>query len=164
VNPLRLHALAHWLYRRRLPWLGRLVSKAIGVVYHCVLPMEVEVGEGSELAYGGMGVVLHSRVRIGRNVLIGHQVTIGGRSRLHGVPVIGDGCFIGPGARVLGPIHVGEGAIIGANAVVVHDVPPRSVAAGVPARILRTGIRTEDYYVVETPGRRTSRPSRHAAV
>jgi serine O-acetyltransferase len=161
MNALRLHALAHWLYRRRLPFLGRVVSKLVFIFYHCVLPMEVEVGEGSELAYGGMGIVLHSRVRIGRNVLIGHQVTIGGRSRLHGVPVIGDGCFIGPGARVLGPIHVGEGAIIGANAVVVHDVPARSVAAGVPARVLRTGIRTEDYYEIEPPRRRRTR---HAAI
>jgi serine O-acetyltransferase len=40
---------------------------------------------------------------------------------------------IGAGAQVLGPIVVGERSVIGANAVVVKDVPPDSVAVGIPA-------------------------------
>lgn len=45
---------------------------------------------------------------------------------------------VGCGAVVLGDVHVGDDSVIGANAVVIRDVPPRSVAAGVPARIVKT--------------------------
>ena len=44
---------------------------------------------------------------------------------------------IGTGAKVLGAITVGRGARIGSNAVVIDDVPPRSTAVGIPARIVR---------------------------
>ena len=52
-------------------------------------------------------------------------------------PDIGRNVLIGAGAKVLGPITVGDEAIIGANAVVVKDVPPRSIAVGVPAEVLK---------------------------
>jgi serine O-acetyltransferase len=52
------------------------------------------------------------------------------------VPVIGNNVYIGPGARIIGNIIVGDNVIIGANAVVVKDVSPYSVVAGVPAKII----------------------------
>jgi serine acetyltransferase len=45
---------------------------------------------------------------------------------------------IGAGACVLGPIRVGDRAVVAANAVVLHDVPPDSLVAGVPARVIRS--------------------------
>jgi serine O-acetyltransferase len=42
---------------------------------------------------------------------------------------------IGTGAKVLGDITVGDNVVIGANAVVLEDVPSKSIAVGVPARI-----------------------------
>ncbi len=50
---------------------------------------------------------------------------------------VGWGCLIGIGAVVLPGVTIGNGSIIGANSVVTEDVPPFSVAAGVPARRLR---------------------------
>lgn len=44
---------------------------------------------------------------------------------------------IGAGAVILGGIIIGSHSIIGANAVVVDDVPPYSVVAGVPAKVIR---------------------------
>jgi serine O-acetyltransferase len=43
--------------------------------------------------------------------------------------------MIGAGAKVLGPVTVGDDARVGANAVVVKDVPPGTVAVGVPAKV-----------------------------
>jgi UDP-2-acetamido-3-amino-2,3-dideoxy-glucuronate N-acetyltransferase len=48
------------------------------------------------------------------------------------------GASLGSGVVVLGGVEVGEGAIVGAGAVVTADVPPRTIVAGVPARVLRS--------------------------
>ena len=47
------------------------------------------------------------------------------------------GASIGSGAVIMGGVTVGEGALVGAGAVVTKDVPPRTVVAGVPARLMR---------------------------
>jgi bifunctional UDP-N-acetylglucosamine pyrophosphorylase/glucosamine-1-phosphate N-acetyltransferase len=47
---------------------------------------------------------------------------------------IGEGAFIGSGTMLVAPVTVGAGAQIGAGSVVTHDVPPRTLAYGVPAR------------------------------
>ena len=56
-------------------------------------------------------------------------------------PVIKKDAVIYAGACVLGPITVGENSIVGANAVVLQDVPPNSLAVGVPAVIKKNASR-----------------------
>lgn len=92
-------------------------------MFRCVVPVRCNIGEGSELGYGGIAVVIHERAQIGRHVMISPCVTIGGRSGILGVPVIEDGVFIGAGAKILGDVRIGHGATIGANAVVLKSVP-----------------------------------------
>lgn len=48
---------------------------------------------------------------------------------------VGDGAWIGRGTAVLSGATVGDGAVIAANAVVLGEVPPLAIAAGVPARV-----------------------------
>jgi serine O-acetyltransferase len=71
---------------------------------------------------------------------MGPGAIIGGRSQQYDVPVIEDGVYIAPGAKILGNITIGAGSVIGANAVVITSIPARSVAAGVPARVIKTDI------------------------
>ncbi|WP_199520746.1 DapH/DapD/GlmU-related protein [Pseudomonas lactis] len=52
--------------------------------------------------------------------------------------VIEDDVWIGEKVAILKGVTVGKGSVIGAGAVVTKDVPPYSVAAGIPARILKT--------------------------
>ena len=138
MNPMTLHRAGRWLTRLRIPLLPRLVYGITYVVFNCCIPLSAEIGEGTHFAYGGLGVVLHPRCRIGRNVTIAPHVIIGGRTGREEVPVIEDGCFIGVGAMVLGPVRIGAGAVVGASAVVLHDVPPHTVVAGIPARTIRS--------------------------
>jgi bifunctional UDP-N-acetylglucosamine pyrophosphorylase / glucosamine-1-phosphate N-acetyltransferase len=50
---------------------------------------------------------------------------------------IGEGAFIGSDTMLVAPVKVGKGAKTGAGAVVTRDVPPHSLAVGVPARVIR---------------------------
>ena len=83
----------------------------------------------------GMGVVIGETAELGDDVMVYHGVTLGGRSLNQGKrhPTIGNRVTIGAGAKVLGPLHVGDDSAIGANAVVTRDVPPDSIATGIPA-------------------------------
>jgi acetyltransferase-like isoleucine patch superfamily enzyme len=50
---------------------------------------------------------------------------------------IGRGAWIAAGATVLQGVTVGDDAVVAAGAVVTKDVPPRTLVAGVPARVIR---------------------------
>lgn len=69
---------------------------------------------------------------------IGTGVTIGHRAVVHGA-AIGDGALVGIGAIVLNGANVGSEALVGAGAVVTEGqvIPPRHMALGVPARVVR---------------------------
>lgn len=58
----------------------------------------------------------------------------------HAPIVIGDCVWIGENSRICKGVTIGEGAVVAANAVVTKDVPPNSIAAGNPARIVKTDI------------------------
>jgi len=90
-------------------------------------------------------------ITIACDVVLGHGVSLlagahdhrlFGSDRKHRVPVTGrdiviaEGALIASNATVLGPCRVGEHAVVAAGAVVVHDVPPYSVAGGIPAHVL----------------------------
>jgi len=111
------------------------------VLHNSAVYSETSIGKGTAFGYGGIAVVIHKRAVIGENCVIGTGVTIGGRSKSEGVPVIGDDVYIATGAKVLGSITVGDNVVIGANAVVIDDVPSGCIVAGVPAGIIKSGIK-----------------------
>jgi len=75
---------------------------------------------------------------------IGAQVNIGAGTitcnydgEKKNITVIGDDVFIGSDTMLVAPVEIGTGARTGAGAVVTKDVPPHSLAVGVPARVIR---------------------------
>jgi serine O-acetyltransferase len=143
-DALTLQRVAHLLHTRKHPLAARFVTRVARHLFATYLAPETEIGAGTELGYGGIGVVIHAEARLGRDVLVSPGVVIGGRSGLPGAPTIGDRVKIGAGAKVLGPIVIGEGAHIGANAVVIHDVAPGEVVVGIPARPITRRLKVVD--------------------
>lgn len=145
MDGLSFYRLGNWCHRHHVPLVPTVMKACTRLLFCAHVPCEASIGKGTMLGYSGLGSVVHQRAVIGSNVMIGSHATIGGRSHFEGVPVIEDDVFIGAGACVLGPVRVGRGAVIGANAVVIEDVPARSVVAGVPARVIRSEVDSRDY-------------------
>ena len=145
MDGLAFYRVGNWCHRRGVPVVPVVMKAFTRLLLSSHVPCEATIGQGSILGYGGLGTVIHQRAVIGENVMIGTRVTVGGRSHERDVPIIEDDVFIGAGACVLGPVRVGRGAVIGANAVVIEDVPPRSVVAGVPAKVIRKDIDSRDF-------------------
>ncbi len=58
--------------------------------------------------------------------------------RTYALPIkIGNGCWLGGGVIVLPGVTIGDGSVIGAGSVVTKDIPPDSLAAGNPCRVIR---------------------------
>jgi serine O-acetyltransferase len=137
-----LYRVANALNRWHVPLLPKLITYAMRFIYGCWVPAGATIGAGTQLGYGGMGVVIHHDAVVGRDCVISQGVTLGGGrggpgSSGTGVPRLGDGVIVGAGAKVLGGVVVGDRAKIGANAVVTGDVEADSVVVGVPAHPLQ---------------------------
>lgn len=144
MTAIKLYRIAHKLYLKRIPLLPSIIYRLIYLINNCHVYYATDIGDGTVLTYGGIGVVIHKEAVIGKNCVIESNVTIGGRNNISNVPVIGDNVFIGTGARILGNVHIGNNSIIGANAVVIQDVPECTSVAGVPSRVLNTNINIEE--------------------
>lgn len=86
-------------------------------------------------------------ISIGENVAIGPEVIIRDNdgheivgSQKTAPIIIGNHVWIGQRAIVLKGVNIGDGAIIATGAVVTHDVPPRALVAGVPAKIIKENV------------------------
>ena len=123
-NAINKYRRAHWLYNHGFKLLSRLYELRIYQAHNSFIPASAQIGEGTVFGYKGIGVIVHKRAVIGKNCIIGTNVTIGGKSGHYQVPRIGDNVDISTGAKILGPVTVGDGCVIGANAVVIKDCPP----------------------------------------
>jgi maltose O-acetyltransferase len=153
--------------KARVPWsvrlYGRIYFRAGGdVELGCgvslvgtVVPIEIVSHKGSHISIGdhtfinyGASLTAYREVRIGRHCLLGHHLRIMDKNE-HGLeqrditppaaPVlIEDHVWIGARVIILPGVRIGRRSAIGAGSVVTKDVPANCIAAGNPARVLRT--------------------------
>ncbi len=139
LHAILLHRLAHVIWRRRVPFIPRLLSQFSRFLTGIEIHPGAQIGRGFFIDHG-MGVVIGETSEIGDWVMLYQGVTLGGTGKQKGKrhPTLEDHVVIGVGASVLGAITIGEGARVGGGAVVVKDVPPHATAIGIPGRIVAT--------------------------
>ena len=113
---------------------------------------QISFGSGTWINNGFRCIAEHSSISIGENCLIGTSVEILD-SDFHGIGlhergiskpewaapvVLEDNVFVGSNVRILKGVRNGAGSVIANSSVVIADVPPRVVAAGVPAKVIRS--------------------------
>jgi serine O-acetyltransferase len=151
LHALWMHRFAHALWRRNLRFPARLLSQFSRFVTNIEIHPGASIGRRFFIDHGE-GVVIGETSVIGDDVLMYHQVTLGGTSleKVKRHPTLGNGVLIGMGAKILGPITIGDHCRIGANAVVNKDIPPHCVVVGIPGRIVRrNGERIADSTVMD---------------
>lgn len=121
------------ILRKAFSLLYHVQYKIIQILTGIELPCEVEIGDNFVIDHFG-GIIVSGYAKFGNDCRIRNGVVVGlRRVEEKAAPIIGNNVDIGAGAKLLGPIRIGDNSLIGANAVVLCDVPPNSVAAGVPA-------------------------------
>jgi maltose O-acetyltransferase len=142
TDPVLRHKLLHDL----LGHLGR--DSTIMPRFECDYGYQIRIGDRTFINYGAI-ILDCAAVTIGDDVQIGPSVQLltathplGASTRRTGLesasPIrIGFGAFLGGGVIVCPGVTVGDEAVVGAGSVVTKDLPPRVLAAGNPAQIIR---------------------------
>jgi acetyltransferase-like isoleucine patch superfamily enzyme len=111
----------------------------------------IEIGQGCFLNRGVM-LAANERIEIGDHVMFANGCFVGDADHRYDdpdVPVtwqgfvsrgpvrIGSNCWFGVNCVVTGGVEIGDRAVIGANSVVTRDIPAGTIAAGIPAKVVR---------------------------
>lgn len=158
----RFNRIPLWRPKAKQRALERLIPSAKGksfeafAPFYCEYGVNIHVGRHCFVNYNSVLLDV-APITLGDNVLIGPNVTLatpnhpfiaeeraytdypGGCHELEYAQsiTIEDNCWLCAGVTVCGGVTIGAGSIIAAGAVVTRDIPPNSIAAGVPARVLR---------------------------
>jgi acetyltransferase-like isoleucine patch superfamily enzyme len=118
-----------------LRWLGMEIGADTQISLKARLdktnPRGVHIGAGTLIAFDAT-ILAHDLARV-----------------LHTDTYIGRNCFIGTRATILPGITIGDSCVVAAGAVVNTDVPSGSIVAGNPSRVIKSGIRTMKWGVLE---------------
>ena len=116
--------------------------------FTCEFGKNIFIGHDVYINFGAV-LLDCSRIFIGNHVLIGPNVgmysanhSLDPDERAQGALIggritIGDKAWIAGDVKIMAGVTIGEGAVIGCGSVVTHDIPPRTLAAGNPCRVIR---------------------------
>ncbi len=134
---VQAYRVAHWLWREGRRDMAYFFQMRCSEVFGVDIHPAARIGRGIMIDHAH-AIVIGETAVVGNNVSMLHSVTLGGTGKEDGDrhPKIGDGVLIGAGAKVLGNIRVGQCSRIAAGSVVLHEVPPKTTVAGVPAKVV----------------------------
>jgi serine O-acetyltransferase len=137
-----VHRFGNWrmglrwkIFRAPCTLVYRILFKIVEWMCGITLPYTLVLGRRVRIWHHS-GIILSAH-SIGNDVHIRQNTTMGvvRRNQNDDIPIIEDGVDIGCGVCILGNVRIGRNSVIGANAVVLADVPPDSIAVGIPAVI-----------------------------
>lgn len=107
----------------------------------------LQISSKTKIGYGlyighGLGTIVNSTAKIGNNCNLSQFSTIG--TNKGQAAYIGNNVLLSPSVCVVEDVYIGSGAVVGAGAVVVKNVEPNSVVAGVPAKVI-TAQKKDDF-------------------
>jgi len=130
------YTITNSFLRKPFSLIYKILYKIIQIVTGIELPCEVELGQNFRIDHFGE-IIISGFASFGDNCVVRNGVTVGlRRVDEPAAPKVGNNVDIGAGAKLLGPITIGDNVAVGANAVVLKDVPPNTIAVGIPARII----------------------------
>ena len=134
---LQAYRLAYWLWHQGRQDFALYLQSRSSSVFQTDINPTAKIGKGVFLDHA-TGLVIGATAVVEDDVSIMQSVTLGGTGKEIGDrhPKIRHGVLIGAGAKVLGNIEVGHCSRIAAGSIVLEDVPPKSTAVGVPARVV----------------------------
>lgn len=127
-----VNRIRDWARQYRIPFVNHSLRVVQTAFFGIELGKDVRLGNGIWFIHP-LGIVIGGDAKIGDRVRFFGNNTVG-TAKENGYPIIEEDVWVGAGARILGPIRIGARSVIGANAVVVTDIPPDSIAVGVPAK------------------------------
>lgn len=68
LNAIVFYRISRWLYLHHIPFLPKLVTLLIFLIYNSKIPYQAKIGKGTKFGYGGMGVVVHSNAVVTKPV------------------------------------------------------------------------------------------------
>ncbi|MCY6489304.1 acyltransferase [Leptolyngbya sp. GGD] len=101
-------------------------------------PYTVIYGHGGVTIGKDSLIAMHCRILSSNHTIPDRSRRIRWESDVHLPTTIGEDVWLGAGVTVLGGVTIGNGCVVGAGAVVTKDLPPYSIAVGVPVKIVRT--------------------------
>jgi tetrahydrodipicolinate N-acetyltransferase len=121
---------------------GAIIRDHVTIGDNAVIMMGASINIGAVIGEGtmiDMNVVLGGRATVGKNCHIGAGSVLAGVIEPPSAQpvIVEDDVVIGANAVVLEGVKVGKGAVVAAGAIVIDDVPPYTVVAGVPARVIK---------------------------
>lgn len=148
-----MHRLSHWLWKRKLLVLARLLSQLTRTLTGIEIHPGARLGRRVFIDHG-MGVVIGETAEVGDDVVLYQGVTLGAGAAARGGaetrgqkrhPTLGNNVVVGSGAEIQGAISVGNNVQVASRSIVLKPVPDNSVVVGVPGRIIyRDGERIKD--------------------
>lgn len=134
---VQAYRVAHWYWGQGRADMAYFLQMRVSETFGIDIHPAAKIGQGIMIDHAH-SIVIGETAVVGDNVSMLHSVTLGGTGKeeedRH--PKIGSGVLIGAGAKVLGNIRVGNCSRIAAGSVVLHEVPPMTTVAGVPAKIV----------------------------
>lgn len=116
--------------------IGSFYAFYSGIILGIDLPFKTKIGKGLKI-FHGFGIVVQRSIKLGDNVVLRQNTTIGQSRPQEGSPVVGNNVDICANVTIIGEIVIGDNCVIGAGSVINKSFDSNYIIVGNPARVVK---------------------------